>query len=105
MEKYNLYYIIITLQCDIYYFLEYREMSINKIRFISVYVCYMTVNNTRTTTYIYARITVYCCMSFRNISKHWEELKIQGEAEYFLTSFEVFWNRRKSSLRVFERAS
>ena len=42
MEKYNLYYIIITLQCDIYYFLEYREMSINKIRF----------------------------MSFRNISKH-----------------------------------
>ena len=34
------------------------------------------------------------------IFKHREELKIQGEAEYFLTSFEVFWNRMKSSLRV-----
>ena len=50
MEKYNLYYRIITLQCDIYFFLEYREMSINKIRFISVFVCYITVNNIRTTT-------------------------------------------------------
>ena len=32
------------------------------------------------------------------IFKHREELKIQGEAEYFLTSFEVFWNRMTSAL-------
>ena len=39
------------------------------------------------------------------IFKHREELKIQGEAEYFLTSFEVFWNRTKSSSRVSECTS
>ena len=31
-----------------------------------------------------------------------QELKIQGEAEFFLTNFEVLWNRRRSFLRVFE---
>ena len=34
------------------------------------------------------------------ICKHQEELKIQGEAEYSLTNFEVFSNQRKSSLRL-----
>ena len=42
---------------------------------------------------------------WNNSSKHREELKMQGEVEYSLTNFEVFWNQRKSSLRVFERAS
>ena len=39
------------------------------------------------------------------IFKHREELKIQGEVEYFLTRFEAFWNRMKSSLRVSECTS
>ena len=36
------------------------------------------------------------------ISKHREELEILGEAEHFLTTFVVFQNRRKTSVRVFE---
>ena len=38
---------------------------------------------------------------FPPISKHREELKIWGESEYFLTTSQMFWNRRKT-LRVFE---
>ena len=39
------------------------------------------------------------------ISKQREEWKITRRSRVFLTNFEVFWNRRTSSLRVFERAS